>query len=449
VATAYERLRRAGPRYTSYPTVPHWSADFPQSAFDDALRAAQGPLDLYVHVPFCESQCTYCGCNMVVAGRRAAGTRYLDALERQIEGLPLAAARVPVGWIHLGGGTPTWLTPEELIRLYGMLARRFPATEGAEISVEADPAITTVAHLDALAACGARRLSLGVQSFDPVVLAAVQRPQEPAVVEALALAARQRGFTNLNLDLMIGLPHQTPARFAHTLARAITARPDRLAIFAYAHVPWLKPHQKRLPADALPSPAQRLALQELAASALSDAGYVAIGMDHFALPDDPLAVAQAAGRLGRGFMGYTASPGAEMLGLGPSAISTFDDTYAQHHSKLSRWWKAVEAGAPVVERGLRLSAEDRLRRAVITDVMCNFAVDFARIEARFGVDFRRHFGASLAALAPLEEAGFVALANHRLSVTPAGRPVVRNVAMAFDGYLARETGSAPRYSQTI
>lgn len=441
------RFRQAGPRYTSYPTVPQWTRDFPQLALEGALSQIQGPLSVYVHVPFCAEQCSFCGCNMVVAGRADAGDRYIAAVTRQLDRLPLSpSARTRV--LHLGGGTPTWLSPAQLSQLIQVVYSRLPRTDDTELSVEADPAVTTPAHLEALAALGARRVSFGVQCLDPVVLEAVNRPQRVEDVERLVQTARALGIAAVHLDLMIGLPYQTEARFGRTLEHLQGLRPDRVSVFAYAHVPWLKPHQKRLPEDALPGPEARAALALQALDHFTAQGYEAIGLDHFALAEDALSVARRERRLTRNFMGYTAWPDGGLLGLGMSAISDLGVLYAQQHSKLSTWWKAVEADAPVVERGVWLSAEDRLRRAVINSLMCNLRVDWAPLGAAFGVEPEVHFAAELASLAPLVDEGVVQPVAGGLEVTPLGRLLVRNVCMAFDPSL-RRPAEGPRYSQTV
>ncbi len=442
------RYTRPGPRYTSYPTAPMWREDFPEAAWLEGLRRLEGPVSLYVHVPFCELQCSYCACNMVVARRADVGDRYLRALERQVRALPLSRERLPVARLHLGGGTPTWLSPESLRRLFAILALRFELLADAQTSVEADPAVTSTEHLEVLAALGVRRLSLGIQSFDPVVLAAVNRPQSLDKVRSLVEAARSLGFRRLNLDLMYGLPQQTPARFGETLAKTLSLSPDRLAIFGYAHVPWLKSHQRKLDAAALPDPAARAGLYLQARAALLARGYEAVGIDHFALPEDPLARARRAGTLGRDFMGYTTRTDGSMIGLGMSAISDLGDRYVQQQAKLARWWRAAEGDAPSVEKGVLLTEEDQLRRAVITQLMCNLVLPYAPIEQRYGVDFRRHFAAELDGLRDMEEAGLVALHPDRLEVTELGQLFVRNAAMRFDAYLKRPSGG-PRFSQTV
>jgi len=444
------RHSRPGPRYTSYPTAPVWREDFTESARAAALATLSSPTSVYVHIPFCREQCWFCGCNMVVSRHRAPGTRYLDALEQYTERLALPAERMDVARIHLGGGTPTWLEPQELERLYAILYRRFRPIDGAEISVEADPEITTDEQVDVLAGLGVNRLSLGVQSFDPVVLAVVNRPQEQSRIAAILERARGLGMYSLNIDLIYGLPHQSPQSFGETLARTVEMGPDRLAVFGYAHVPWLKAHQRRLPAEAIPNPVERVGLFLLAHRMLTEAGYQAIGMDHFALRDDELAVAQRAGRLHRNFMGYTTRPGLEIVGLGMSAISEMAGCYVQDKGRLARWWNAVEQGTSCVEKGWVLTNEDRLRRDVINALMCNFTVRFAEVEAAHDIDFERHFAAELRALEPLEREGLAERHPDRVDVTELGRLLVRNVAMVFDAYLQDRTSEErPRFSQTV
>ena len=441
---------RPGPRYTSYPTAPVWQEHFPEADWHAMLEATTPPVSVYVHVPFCKEQCTFCGCTMVVAGRREPGQRYLAALERQLQALPLPGQdTVPTVRIHLGGGTPTWFSPDELTRLFALLSTRFALVPGAEVSVEADPDVTTAGHVDALRAAGCTRLSLGVQSFDDRVLEAVHRPQPRAKVGALLRQARGLGMGGLNLDLMYGLPHQDEASFADTLAEVLELRPDRLAVFGYAHLPWLKPHMKRIDASTLPGPLDRARLFLQAHRVLTAAGYQAIGLDHFALPDDELAVAQRARALHRNFMGYTTRADLPLIGLGMSAISELEDGYAQQIAHLSRWWGAVDGGAPTVEKGHRLSADDRLRRDVINALMCNFEVDLAQVGARRGVDAEAALAGALAALGPLEADGLVTRDGPALRVPPRGRLLVRNVAMAFDAHLGPPTPGRPRFSSTV
>lgn len=442
------RHARPGPRYTSYPTVPVWQDAPPDALLTEAVAELDGPVSVYVHVPFCKEQCTFCGCNMVVAGRYEVGMRYLDAIEAQLAALPLPDRRLPTVRIHLGGGTPTWFQPEELRRLFSALYEHFEPVEGAEVGVEVDPDVTTDEHVHALAELGVTRLSMGVQSLDADVLAAVNRPQRGHRVQELLALARAHGMTGLNLDLMYGLPKQDVQRFTSTLAGILDMAPDRLALFGYAHVPWLKRHQKALDDQALPGPVGRAALYLLAQQVLNDAGYVPIGLDHFARADDALALALRDGSLRRDFMGYTDRPHAPMLGLGVSAISEFPDRFVQQKSKLGAWYRAVEKGDPLLERGYRLTADDRVRSDIIERLMCALVVPFAPIESRWQLSFADAFADELRALGPLEADGLVQVHDDRIVVPHEARLLVRNVAMVFDAHL-QTPADGPRFSQTV
>jgi oxygen-independent coproporphyrinogen-3 oxidase len=386
---------------------------------------------------------------MLVSQRREAGDRYLDALARQLERLPLGPT-TDVVRIHLGGGTPTWFDVAGLRRLFALLDGRFRRLAGCEISVEIDPEITTDEQLDVLSVLGMTRASFGVQSFDPIVLAAVNRPQRTGRIQALVERSRVLGMGGLNLDLIYGLPHQSLDSWTDTVDRAIALGPDRLAVFGYAHVPWQKPHQRKLDASTLPDPAARLALAAIARERLESAGYVAIGFDHFARPDDELAVALRHRRLHRNFMGYTTLRDVPLIGLGMSGISELPGIYAQAQSKLPRFYDAVEGPGPLVEKSIVLTREDALRRDVIADLLCNLRVDYARIAQHHGVAFEDHFRTELETLGPMQDDGLIERSSRFLDVLEAGRPFVRNVAMAFDEYLSAErAGTAPRYSHTV
>lgn len=442
------RHDRPGPRYTSYPTVPHWREDVPGDLLDVALPHLRGPVDVYVHVPFCREQCLYCGCTMAVAGRQDAGDRYLDALATRLAALPLPAARWPMRRLHLGGGTPTWLTPGQLRRLFSLVDGRFAPTASVSRSVEADPQVTTEAHLDALAEAGVGRLSFGVQSLDPGVLEAVRRPQQAARLRGLVDGARARGIARINLDLMYGLPRQTPETLRATLEGVLALAPDRLAVFGYAHVPWLKAHQRKLEPHGLPDARARAEQLLFVHRQLRGAGYRPVGFDHFARPDDPLSVALDDGTLHRDFMGYTdGGPGA-MIGLGPSAISQLDDRFVQAEPRLGAWWKAVEAGRPVVHRGLVLSADDRLRRDAILALTCRHHLDLDALSAAHGVDARRALADALVALDAAEAEGLIRRDDRgNVEVVERGRLLVRNVARAFDAYAPREAPG--RFSRVV
>lgn len=439
---------RPGPRYTSYPTVPHWSEDVPCDLLDAALPRLEGPVDVYVHVPFCREQCLYCGCNMAVAGRQDAGDRFLDAIAARLDALPLPAARWPMRRLHLGGGTPTWLSAGQLRRLFSLVEGRFLPTGTVSRSVEADPQVTTEAHLDALADEGVGRLSFGVQSLDPGVLEAVQRPQQADRLRALVEGARSRGIARVNLDLMYGLPRQTPDTLRATLEGVLALEPDRLAVFGYAHVPWLKAHQRRLEPYGLPGARARAEQLLFVHRHLRGAGYRPVGFDHFARPDDPLSVALDDGTLHRDFMGYTdGGPGA-MIGLGPSAISQLDDRFVQAEPRLGRWWKAVEGGRSVVHRGLVLSDDDRLRRDAILALTCRHHLDLDALSAAHGVDARAALAGALSDLDPAEADGLIRRdARGGVHVTERGRLLVRNVARAFDAYAPREAPG--RFSRVV
>jgi len=431
-------LRARAPRYTSYPPIPHWEHDPDPRVIAAALGRAGAPAEVYLHLPFCLSQCSYCGCNMVVARTRAIGDRYRHALTRQLAELPLPAVRHPIQRLHLGGGTPTWFTPDELSRLMAMLRGRLAPTAGAELSVEAAPHATTGAHVLALARAGFTRLSLGVQSFERDVLRAVGRPEAVTQVARLVSVARGCGFRGLNLDLMRGLPHQTHPGFRRTLERAVALEPDRLAVFGYAHVPHLKPHQAHLDESTLPDGPTRQAMAALAREVLGGAGYVAIGLDHFARPDDPLARAGRSGSLHRNFMGYSPRACGDMIGLGTSAISKVGGVFWQDEPHLGRWLRKVEQGAPLATRAWVLSAEDQLRLDVIETLLCNGRVDLGLVADRHGNSLAA-FDRERAALAPFVDSG-LALDEDGVVSVPADLPeALRPVAALFDAY----SGSGP------
>lgn len=425
-------LAGPAPRYTSYPSVPQWSSEPEPGLFEAALRSVEAPAAVYVHVPFCWKQCFYCGCNMVVSRRQAAGERYLAAMARQIEALPLGEGRLAVGRVHLGGGTPTWLSPDQLGRLLGLIEGRFAATLGAERSIEVHPGVTTEAHLDVLAAAGFDRISIGVQSTDPAVLEAIGREQTTEDVLAVARWARERGFAGVNLDLVHGLPLQTPASMDRTLDVVQALRPERLALYGYAHLPWLRPAQARIDADTLPDAEARMALFLQASKRLREGGWRSLGLDHFALPEDPLAKAAAAGTLSRDFMGHTdrVTP---LIGLGPSAISELGDVYVQQEAALGRWYRAVEGDQPLpVVRGMTLTADDRLRRDAIRILMSQLELSWSDLSARHGVDARVALADASFRLAPWSDLGALRWTPDGLKVTAVGRVLLKNLATCFD-----------------
>jgi len=442
------RLDRPGPRYTSYPTVPVWTEGGATDAdLRDAIGALQGEVSVYVHIPFCKEQCWFCGCNQVVSQRQSAGDRYLDALARQLRQLALPPG-VRARRIHLGGGTPTWLDGDQLHWLMQLLDECAPRTDDAELSVEIDPDVTSDEQLDLLAEHGCNRISLGVQSTDQRVLEAIHRPQDTQRVIDLMQRARHHGMRGLNVDLVYGLPHQDEETFARTLEVVAALQPDRLAAYSYAHVPWLKRHQRRIDEDALPEPSDKLGLFLQARRFLLERGYEPIGMDHFAQPDDELAVAARAGTLHRNFMGYTTLRGVPLLGYGVSAISEVGGLFAQQQPHLGAWYRAMADadGPPVVHRGYRLTDDDRVRGELIAELMCNFRLDIPAFEARHGLVFAEAYAPELTALAPLVQEGLVTVDDDRIAVTTLGRLLVRNVAMCFDAHLPT---TAARFSRTV
>ena len=441
----------AGPRYTSYPTAPQFRPGFDEAHYREHARRSNAtfaprPLSLYVHVPFCASPCFYCGCNRVITRDAAAGGRYVDRLVREISMVaPLFDYRREVRQLHFGGGTPNFLLHADLTWLVETLIQhfRFASADDLDCSIELDPRFVTAAEVHSLGRLGFNRASLGVQDFDPRVQQAVNRLQSVEQTLAIIEACRVAGLRSINLDLIYGLPYQSPEGFARTLDTVIAARPDRLSVYGYAHMPRLFKAQRHIDAQALPGPVARIALLELAIDRLEAAGYRYIGMDHFARPEDELARAQAAGALHRNFMGYTTHADCELIGFGMSAISHFGGSFSQNHRDLSAWEAALDDGQLPVWRGMALTADDRVRADVIQRLMCDAAVDFGEIERLHGIRFESYFAEALARCAPLVADGLVKLAGRQLRATDRGRFLLRIVAMCFDRYLApRESAAA-------
>ena len=397
------------------------------------------PLSLYVHIPFCASPCFYCGCNRLITRDVSAGSRYIEHLLREAALVaPLFDHHRELRQLHLGGGTPNFLRQADLTQLIDGLTGHFRlgAAQVLDFSIELDPRFATAADVEHLGRLGFNRASLGVQDFDPRVQQAVNRIQSIEQTLAIIGACRASGFRSINIDLIYGLPHQSLEGFGRTLDTIIEARPDRLAVYGYAHMPRIFKAQRHIDAQMLPSPAARIALLELAIDRLGAAGYRYIGMDHFARPDDDLARAQEAGDLHRNFMGYTTHAGCELIGLGMSAISHFGDSFSQNHRDLRAWEAAIDAGHLPVWRGLALTSDDRVRADVIQSLMCQGAVDFREIERCHGIHFESYFAGALERLSPLIADGIVARSGRRLRATARGRFLLRLVAMCFDRYLA-------------
>jgi oxygen-independent coproporphyrinogen-3 oxidase len=443
-----------GPRYTSYPTADRFVEAFTADDYARALRlrrdtATALPLSLYVHIPFCASLCYYCACNKIITKCHARGAQYLHYLEREIalHTAQLGAGRA-VSQLHLGGGSPTFLSDAELAQLMALLRQHFSLAPGGEYAIEVDPRTVDATRLAALAAMGFNRLSFGVQDFDADVQKAVHRVQPAEDVFGLVAEARRLGFDSINTDLIYGLPRQTPTSFARTLAQMVQLRPDRIALYAYAHLPErFKPQRRILQAD-LPSAADKLAMLAQALDVLIGAGYVYVGMDHFALPNDALAVAKRQGRLHRNFQGYSTQPDCDLVGLGVSAIGRIGPTYSQNAKTLEDYCDKIDQGQFPVVRGLALNRDDLVRRATIMALMCQGAVQFESIELAYLVDFKAMFAAELQALQPLVQAGMVAVDAGGIQVTATGWFFVRAVAMVFDRYLQADQNRA-RFSRII
>jgi oxygen-independent coproporphyrinogen III oxidase len=451
------RLDTNGPRYTSYPTADRFHEGHTSGHYERALKAratlarlnAAPPLAIYVHLPFCESVCYYCACNKVVTRHHERAAEYLEALEREISLHERAlGVRQRVTQLHFGGGTPTFLTDAELSRLMAAIGMAFDLAPDAECGIEVDPRTANRGRLQHLAALGFNRISFGVQDFDPDVQQAVHRVQPFEQVEALMQAAREIGFASINVDLIYGLPRQRPETFARTIARVIAIAPDRIALYGYAHLPERFKPQRRIVSADLPDGGARLAMLGHAIAAFDGAGYDYIGMDHFARPDDALAIAKRQGRLHRNFQGYTTQPECDLLGLGVSAIGRVGATHAQNAKTLDGYYHAIHADRFATVRGLELDADDLVRRKIIMDLMCRGRLDFAEVQAEFGIDVALAFADELKRLAPLAAHGLVRLRDDAVQVTPAGWYVVRAVAMVFDRYL-NNGASRERFSRLV
>jgi oxygen-independent coproporphyrinogen-3 oxidase len=443
-----------GPRYTSYPTADRFHDGFTAASYVDALaernhtRAAQ-PLSLYVHLPFCNTICYYCACNKVLTKDHGRSAKYIRYVEREIAMVgALVEGAPPVTQLHWGGGTPTFLARDEMTALMTALRAHFAFAADAEISIEVDPRKVTAETIEFLGDLGFNRISVGIQDFDPEVQKAVNRVQSEEETLTVIDAARRSGFVSVNADLIYGLPRQTVSGFSTTLDRVIAAAPDRIALYSYAHVPHLFKPQRRIAIAELPSPSDKLAILALAIAKLAEAGYVYIGMDHFAKPADELAVAQRERKLHRNFQGYSTQPDRDLIAFGISAIGKVGAAYIQNVKTLDEYYAKLDERVLPVMRGVLLDADDLLRRDVIQKLMCNFDLDFAEIERTHGIRFLDTFAAELEALAPLAADGLVTIAHDRLQVTERGRLLVRTVAMNFDRYL-RQRQHGPQYSRVI
>ena len=444
----------SGPRYTSYPTADRFVEAFTEDAYKIALeqRRVGGmalPLSIYVHIPFCESLCFFCACNKIVTKHHERSAEYLDYLSKEID---LHIAHIGTGQtisqLHLGGGSPTFFSDDELSTLMAMIKRSFVLAAGGEYSIEVDPRTVDEQRLAHLAALGFNRLSFGVQDFDPEVQKAVHRIQPAEQVFSLVEAARRLKFDSINVDLIYGLPKQTPESFTQTLAQIVELRPDRIALYAYAHLPERFKPQRRIDEYELPAAQAKISMLSDAIAAFLAAGYVYVGMDHFALPDDDLAIAKRQGRLHRNFQGYSTQPDCDLIALGVSAIGRVGATYSQNAKTLEEYYDHLNRNHFPVVRGLALSRDDLVRRAVIMAIMCQGELQYESIELIYMIDFKSYFAAELEVLKNLQDTGMVVLDKNGLQVTDMGWFFVRAVAMQFDRYLQTDRTRA-KFSKII
>jgi oxygen-independent coproporphyrinogen-3 oxidase len=447
------RYNRPGPRYTSYPTAPVWNDAFGPDDLEQThaeAEQARSPVSLYMHIPFCESLCLFCACNVIIQKDKRVAPPYLGVLMREMERVSRSVSnKRPVVQFHWGGGTPTYLTPEQIEDLFGATREHFHFAADAEVGIEVDPRVTSREHLETLRRLGFNRLSMGIQDFHPEVQKAVHRIQPFELTRDLLTAARELGFDSINVDLIYGLPYQSPERFGHTVDQILRLEPDRVALFSYAHVPWLKKQQGSFEGH-LPEGMEKFKIFRTGMLKFLEAGYLYIGMDHFAKPGDELAASQQNRTLHRNFQGYTTKAGADLYGMGVTAISGIQNAYAQNHRELASWEKAVAERGIATMRGYRLSDDDRLRRAVISRLLCHTVVVKEEIAQEFGVDFDSYFAEELARLEAPREDGLVLLGTEEIRTTWLGRVFIRNLAMVFDPYLEKQQLAAkPLFSKTL
>jgi oxygen-independent coproporphyrinogen-3 oxidase len=444
---------KAGPRYTSYPTAVQFHSDFDDAAYQQLAQASNAtakPLSLYLHIPFCDTVCFYCACNKIITKNRRHTIPYLEHLYREIalQGALFDKNR-PVTQLHWGGGTPTFISSDEMRTLMRITGEHFQLlkNDSGEYSIEVDPRETDENTIALLRELGFNRLSLGVQDFDPKVQKAVNRLQSRAMTAQTIASARQEGFKSISVDLIYGLPLQTAASFRSTVEQIIAEDPDRISVFNYAHLPQLFKTQRQIDANALPSPAVKLEILKNTIEQLSAAGYIYIGMDHFAKPGDELAIAQQNGTLYRNFQGYSTHADCDLIGLGATSIGMVGESYSQNLKSLEDYYARLDAGRLPVFRGVRLDADDRLRRAVITDLICHFRLEFAAIERQYPINFLDYFSVELAELADVQRDGLIAISDIGIEVLPPGRLLIRNTCMRFDRYL--RGAEQQRFSKVI
>ncbi len=446
-----KKYDKPGPRYTSYPPATEFNSNVGEKEYREKLIESNlkgNPLSLYFHIPFCESACWFCGCNVIISHRKDVTRRYLDYVYKEMELLKeyLDTSR-PVVQLHWGGGTPNFLTNEEIKEFFGKIREVFNIQEDAEISIEIDPRYLSEGQLETLREVGFNRISMGLQDLDPEVQRAINRIQTYELMQKVMKDLRKLGFKSINIDLIYGLPYQTPQKFKDTIEKTIELDPDRVAVFNFAYVPWLKPLQRKIDPSTLPPPEDKLIILEMTIDLFQKHGYVFIGMDHFAKPEDELAQAQKDGTLWRNFQGYTTKKGVDLIGIGATSIGMLYDGYFQNYKTIREYYLAIDSGKLPTMRGYILSYEDIIRREVIMDLMCNFQCQFHKIENAFGINFEEHFSQELEELQDMERDGLLKIENRSIKVLPEGRLLIRNIAMVFDQYI--KSSKEQRFSRTI
>ncbi|MGI8544155.1 MAG: oxygen-independent coproporphyrinogen III oxidase, partial [Aridibacter sp.] len=450
-----KRFNQPGPRYTSYPTAPLFSQEFTAADFEREIietngRENESDISLYFHFPFCEKLCYFCGCNMLVTKDRTAISGYNDYLKREIELIaPLISKNRRVEQMHFGGGTPSYLTPEEIHDIGAFIKSKFNFAEDLEASVEIDPRNLTREHLEAFREIGFKRTSFGVQDFNLQVQEAINRVQSEEITRQTVIWAREFGYKSINIDLIYGLPHQTLPNFAESVEKVIDISPDRIAVFNYAHVPWLKKHQNIIKTEDLPSPDERLQILKMTIEKLVASGYEYIGMDHFAKPTDDLAIAQKNNTLYRNFQGYSTKAGADVYAFGLSAISQFQNIYAQNLKNIKDYYTRVDEQLPATNVGYRMTFDDHVRKETINQMMCHLEVDKRAIEAKFDINFEEYFASDIPKLQTFIGEGLLVNDKDKIKIIGAGILIIRNVAMCFDAYLEKMMKEKPVFSKTV
>ena len=446
-----KKYDRPGPRYTSYPPATEFTEKVGEAEYRKKLIESNDegrPLSLYFHIPFCESGCYYCGCNIIISHRKGIEIPYLQRVYKEMDMLSrLLDPSREVDQLHWGGGTPNYLDAEQIKAFMDEIKKRFTFSRDPEVSIEIDPRYATRDQLEAIKEAGFNRISMGLQDLDERVQRAVNRVQPYSLMKEVIGNIRSLGFKSINIDLIYGLPYQSVDSFAKTVDKVIELSPERVAVYSFAYVPWVKPIQKHIDPSTLPSPEEKLKILEMVIERFQEAGYQYIGMDHFAKPEDELAVAQREGKLWRNFQGYTTRKGVELIGIGATSIGMLHDAYFQNFKTLREYNLSVDEGKLPTYRGILLSDEDILRREVIMDIMCNLGVDFGRIEEKFGIDFASHFEEELEQLKALEEDNLIRIRERAIDILPVGRLLIRNVAMVFDTYLRNK--KELKFSRTI